>query len=337
MTGIEAWSSTAASNNSAPPNGWPEGQAPSTVNDCARQMMASIRTWFENAQWINLGYTHTYASSTSVTISGVDVTSIYTAGRRIKAVGSGTGTIYGKVASSSFSTNTTINFTWDSGSLSNEALTIYVGILTPTNSAIPAFSGSITISGTSAGPSTLVLAEDTDNGSNTATISAPSSLASNVVITTPSATGTMATLDGTETLTNKTISTGSNTITAATTSVSGISELATTAETLTGTDAVRTVTPAGFAGNKSLADPGYYRFPGGFTIQWGRATGTNSDLTITFPVAFATACVSVQATYNEGLADGTNPLETKSYTTANFVLNSLDATTKDVAWVAFGY
>ena len=40
------FSETAASNNAATPNGWPEGQAPSTVNDCARELMAAIkRDW----------------------------------------------------------------------------------------------------------------------------------------------------------------------------------------------------------------------------------------------------------------------------------------------------
>ncbi len=36
-----------------------------------------------------------------------------------------------------FSTNTTVTVTWDSGSLSNETLTIYVGALSKTNSSIP--------------------------------------------------------------------------------------------------------------------------------------------------------------------------------------------------------
>lgn len=40
------WSETAASNNAATPDGWPEGQAPSTVNDCAREDMAALkREW----------------------------------------------------------------------------------------------------------------------------------------------------------------------------------------------------------------------------------------------------------------------------------------------------
>jgi hypothetical protein len=43
------WDSTAASNNATPPDGWPEGQAPSTVNDCAREMMAAVKRWFTRA------------------------------------------------------------------------------------------------------------------------------------------------------------------------------------------------------------------------------------------------------------------------------------------------
>lgn len=46
MSGIASYSVTPSSNNSAPPSGWPEGMAPSTVNDVGRQMMADIATWY---------------------------------------------------------------------------------------------------------------------------------------------------------------------------------------------------------------------------------------------------------------------------------------------------
>ena len=46
MSNISAYSQTAASNNATPPNGWPEGQSPSSVNDCAREMMAGIAKWY---------------------------------------------------------------------------------------------------------------------------------------------------------------------------------------------------------------------------------------------------------------------------------------------------
>lgn len=136
MAVLRTWSTTAASNNSATPDGWPEGQAANTVNDCAREMMAQIKTWYETAEWIEL-YSVTYASGTTFTIASTDVTSTFTVGRRVKAVGSGTGTIYGVITASSFATNTTVTVSWDSGSLSNESLTVYVGALNPTNPSIP--------------------------------------------------------------------------------------------------------------------------------------------------------------------------------------------------------
>jgi hypothetical protein len=105
--------------------------------------MADIRQHYNAAEWIEYGdgagtYTATYASSTSFTIDGANVTSIYHAGRRVKVVASTPGTIYGTISSTSFSTNTTVNVTWDSGNLSNEAITsVHIGVLAKTNNSIP--------------------------------------------------------------------------------------------------------------------------------------------------------------------------------------------------------
>jgi len=55
------------------------------------------------------------------------------------------------------------------------------------------------------GSASLQFHEDTDNGTNKATLTAPASLAADATITLPSATSTLATLAGTETLTNKTL------------------------------------------------------------------------------------------------------------------------------------
>ena len=76
-------------------------------------------------------------SGTSFTINGVDVTAIYHAGRRIKITDTAA-TLYGTIASSSFSTNTTVTVTWDSGSLTSGALNnVYIGALSKTNDSIP--------------------------------------------------------------------------------------------------------------------------------------------------------------------------------------------------------
>jgi hypothetical protein len=131
MSNISSWSTTAASNNAATPDGWPEGMAPSSINNCGREMMAAIRTWFEDAQWINLGHTPTKVDGDTFTLSG-DQTATYEAGRRLKMTGSSTA--YGTILSSSYSApNTTVNLT--SSAIPNTLSTVSVGILTETNGA----------------------------------------------------------------------------------------------------------------------------------------------------------------------------------------------------------
>ena len=137
---------TTAANNTATGTGSvsvAEGMLPSNINNAFRSVMADIRQHYNTAEWIEYGdaagtYTATYASSTSFTIDGANVTAIYHAGRRVKVTASTPGTIYGTVSSTSFSTNTTVNVTWDSGSLSSEAITsVYIGVLAKTNNSIP--------------------------------------------------------------------------------------------------------------------------------------------------------------------------------------------------------
>lgn len=142
MAGIKDYSSTAGGNTSVGGISIAEGMLPSNINNAFRALTADIREWYNDSQWVIYGdgdsaFTVTYASSTSFTVSSADVTSFYHVGRRIKAVGSSTGTIYGTISASTFSTNTTVTVTWDSGSLSNETLTIYVGALSKTNDSIP--------------------------------------------------------------------------------------------------------------------------------------------------------------------------------------------------------
>ena len=137
---------TTAANNSATGTGAvsvAEGMLPSNINNAFRSVMADIRQHYNAAEWIEYGdgagtYTATYASATSFTIDGTNVTAIYHAGRRVKVVASTPGTIYGTVSSTSFSTNTTVNVTWDSGNLSSEAITsVHIGVLAKTNNSIP--------------------------------------------------------------------------------------------------------------------------------------------------------------------------------------------------------
>ena len=142
-TNIKDYSTTQASNTSLNGINTAEGMLPSDLNNALRALMKNTRDWFNDSQWVEYGdgdasVVYAYASVTSFTIAGADVTSVYHAGRRIKLTASTPGTIYGTIASSSFSTNTTVNVTWDSGSLSNEAITtVYIGALSKTNNSIP--------------------------------------------------------------------------------------------------------------------------------------------------------------------------------------------------------
>ena len=91
----------------------------------------------------------------------------------------------------------------------------------------PSFTGSVSVAGTSSSGAAVVLAEDTDNGTNTITLSAASNIATSFELKLPNADGTTGqaivtdgsgnlsfsstgdvTLTGTQTLTNKTIEAG---------------------------------------------------------------------------------------------------------------------------------
>ena len=137
---------TTAANNTATSTGSvsvAEGMLPSNINNAFRDIMADIRQFYNSVEWIEYGdgagtYTPAYASSTSFTIAGVNVTSVYHVGRRVKVVASTPGTIYGSITAVAFSTNTTVTVAWDSGSLSDEAITsVHIGAISASNTSMP--------------------------------------------------------------------------------------------------------------------------------------------------------------------------------------------------------
>ena len=214
---IKNYSTTASSNVAVNGSSLAEGMSPSAVNNSMREIVKDIRDGFNDKEWFILGdgdqgTTFSRASATSITVAS-DISSSHHVGRRVKVVGSNTGTIYGKIATSSYSSpNTTITFTFDSGSISSSDTTVdvYVGstfsnpatpvideddmssdsaILPPSQQSTKAFvtSGTVTLSNKSIDLSTNTLTGTTAEF-NTA-------LSDN----------DFATLAGTETLTNKTL------------------------------------------------------------------------------------------------------------------------------------
>ena len=133
---IKDYSTTANSNSALNSINVSEGMAPSLVNNVFRSSMADQKSQWNDKEWFILGNgdttnTYTRASSTSVTI-GADVTSTHHVGRRIKITGTNTSAtgIFGKISTSSYSSpNTTLVFTFDSGSIhaSDSTVEVYLG------------------------------------------------------------------------------------------------------------------------------------------------------------------------------------------------------------------
>jgi len=131
MSKVGSWSTTAGNNNATPPDGWPEGQAPSTVNDCAREMMASIRTMIATPDWIDIGSSPSYLSSTAFSL-GTANTVDFVVGRRIKLFDATTlyGTIYGV-------SGTHVDVRLDSGAITGQLSSVALGVLSPAVNSVP--------------------------------------------------------------------------------------------------------------------------------------------------------------------------------------------------------
>jgi len=126
MADISTWSSTAASNNSAAPNGAPEGMSPASVNDTMREMMAATRRFYEETEWRDYGDTPTRTGNTTFTVPG-DQTANYTVNRPIRCTDSST--LYGYITGSTYSAVTTCTVSLDSGNLSASLSAVSLGVL----------------------------------------------------------------------------------------------------------------------------------------------------------------------------------------------------------------
>jgi hypothetical protein len=86
-------------------------------------------------QWQASGFTPTYVSATSFTVTG-DRTSTFQVGRRVKSTNTG-GTIYSTIRTSAYSSVTTVTVINDSGTLDSGLSSVSVGLLTSTNPSAP--------------------------------------------------------------------------------------------------------------------------------------------------------------------------------------------------------
>ena len=141
---ITAWSTTASQNGNRLVSGnYLENQAPSTVNDAGRSVMAQIRSWANNLEWFEFGtgantvsYTRVSATQISMPVNVVDQ---FHVNRRVRIIDGTGATLFGRVTASVFnSPNTALTFEFDSSSLgSGNPTSVSYGIVSATNTSLP--------------------------------------------------------------------------------------------------------------------------------------------------------------------------------------------------------
>lgn len=83
---------------------------------------------------------------------------------------------------------------------------------------------------------------------------------------------------------------------------------------------------------------GYVKFPNGFIIQWGEAyVGANSTGYKSFPIAFPTACISVQVTHKTTATNWDKVCVAGNYTRTSCTIANCETVNSRINWMALGY
>lgn len=144
MADVSVWSTVDNDNGTlgGVPTYWPEGQPPSSVNNCARNMMARVRTSFNELPWFNWGYTTARVSGSSFSVvtaawNTVAIASVFEVGGRVK-IQDTLAKIYGTISTVSVSAaSTLVTFAPDSSSLTGTAAIVFNSVIAPGNTPLP--------------------------------------------------------------------------------------------------------------------------------------------------------------------------------------------------------
>lgn len=91
-----------------------------------------------------------------------------------------------------------------------------------------------------------------------------------------------------------------------------------------------------WAASKDIS--GYVKFPNGFIIQWGEAyVGANSTGYKSFPIAFPTACISVQVTHKTTSTNWDKVCMAGNYTRTGCTIANCETVNSMINWMALGY
>ncbi len=171
---LKDWDTIAANNTGA--DGFPENMVASLVNDRCRELQASVREWYEDAEWVNLGETIARIDDTDFSIGTTDLTATYHVGRRVKLVGATTG--YGVITATLWNAvNTVVTVSWDSGVTPTTLTAVNHAITSKVNPSISAKAVDLaSATATSEGTVELTVSGEIDAGTDATRAITPSSL-----------------------------------------------------------------------------------------------------------------------------------------------------------------
>jgi hypothetical protein len=365
MAEIKDLSTTDASNNGSAANaGFPEGMAPSDVNNAARALEGMLARWYKdgNGTLTTGGSANTYTLTPNRTISayadgdaflvefnatntGATTINVSTLGAKSIVTPSGTALAAGDIVSggryviSYDGTNFQLLGSIGDGAISNARIRDSAGLSVIGRSAnttgdvadITAANDAEVLrrSGTSIGFGTIATAGIADDAVTYAKIQDVSAT-SRILGRATAGAGVIEELTGTQVGTI---------VGSATTSASGVVELATAAEILTGTDDTRPMVPGFFADNASFtATGGYYKLPGGLIIQWGEtgSISSNGSTTVTLPTAYSnTTYTAVAIGVRDDASETAIQIGTRTTTTLQ-IHNAGGNAADGATWVTFG-
>lgn len=193
----------------------------------------------------------------------------------------------------------------------------------------PASGGSF-ITSSNIGSQSVAFATNATNATNatTSTTQAPGTNTTAIATTAFSAAAITAERTAAVTLTNKTVNLTSNTLTG------------TQAQFNTACSDTDFSFLSDFIGsNQSLSANGYQKLPGGLVVQWGTFVPTSSTTSLTFNIAFATACVTVLVMdrYNGDTGGGSQITALNAAPSTTGAVFSSATTVSLAYWLALGY
>lgn len=306
MSEIQSWSATAASNSSPSPDGFPPGMAPSGLDNTSRENMAALARWYKDSN----GSLASGGSSNAYTLAPNRTISAYAAG---------------------------VDFLFIANHANTGAATVNVSSLGAKD--IRDRDGAALVSGDIEIGTVLHIVYDATNGYFRASnlIAGLGAGASNLdsltdVAISTATSGDLLRYNGSSWV-NATLAAS---LTAASTTASGIVELATAAEALSGTSQTLALTPYSFA-NNAAPGSGYIKFPGGTIINFGNFPASASTTTAwTFGTPFTTA-IFVAPYILEATTTTRDPIKLYSSSTTGFTVHNPNAAVLTCGYIAIGY